>query len=649
MPAGGETARRGPTDLSRRRPTSELEPAPEASSAARLRRAAPLLAVGLLLAFQLASFDRWLGFGALATAEPLTGDDYPIHQIDAQTVAEFLRRGSWWGYDPTFYAGYTAGLLLSIDNRLFEVAAALDPGLGVARLQKLQVLAFWLLAPLIGWVTARALGFGRGSAAALAALTVLLTECTEIHGLVRVFGMISFAWAILLAPLVWSLWVALLRRWTAWRLVAFAAAAQALVLVHGSAPLLAAPPILLSALAQRRSLDRRRLLQLGVALGALVAFNLTWALPLLRHGEQTEPSGFSSMLLQAGGGRWALDLLLLQKDLLVTGHPFPFVRTLLLGLTLAALVLGARSGARRVFWPSAASAAGLLVLTFGAPLAPWVRDLQPLRFLPAALAFTLPPVAWLAGRAGGPLRASPLAALAAALLLCGLAWRPLLARIADQNFGSRTVRARLGLPAELEQVLALVSRHTDTSARILLEDSDSLSKHRYRGHATVLLPRLAQREFLIGLHPYAPIVQRRITLVEGRLGGRGLQEWPPHELSDYFARYNVGWIVAWSKPSQAALESHPEVQRVDARGGFTLYRVARAPSWFLAGTGRLERDGRRLRLRGLAPGGSIVLAYHWAEGLRTSTGQPILRQAAEGDPIGFIRIDDVPAELDVSF
>ena len=635
--------------MSTRLPTFELEPAPAGSPAARLRGAAPLLVVALLLAYQLATFDRWLGLAAVWTPEPVTTDDYPIHYVNAQAVGELLRQGRWWGYDPTFYAGYPAGLLLSLDNRLFEVAVALDPGLGAARIQKLLLLAFWLLAPLIGWATARALGFGRGVAAVHATLAVLLTECTIIHGLVRVFGMISFASATLLAPLVWSLWVALLRRWTTARLVILALGAQLLLLVHILGPLLAGPPMLLSAIAQRRSLDRQRLTRLALAAGLLLAFNLTWAIPTLRHADEITHSGLSSHLLQAGGGRQALDFLVLQKSPLVTGHDFAFFPTAVTGLALLAAILAARTPERAALWPSTATAAALLVLTFSGMLLPALREIHPLRFFPAALAFGLPPAAWLAGRAGRRLRASPLGALAVVALLCALAWRPLLTRIADQNFGSRTVHARVGLPSEIEDVLALVSAHTNASARILLEDSDLLSKHRYRGHATALLPRLSGRSFLIGLHPYHPIVQGRITLVEGRLGGKLLTRWPPQDLSRYFARYNVGWIVAWSSPAQSAFEAHPDVRRVDRRGDFTLYRVARTPSWFLEGTGRLELDGRRFRLRDLVPRSSVVLAYHHGEGMRTSTGQPVVRQDVEGDPIGFVRIDDVPSQLDVVF
>ena len=65
---------------------------------AALHRHGPIAILAATLCFQLASFQRVLGFERLWTPDPIVTDDYSYHYANALTAAEFLRRGRWWGY-----------------------------------------------------------------------------------------------------------------------------------------------------------------------------------------------------------------------------------------------------------------------------------------------------------------------------------------------------------------------------------------------------------------------------------------------------------------------------------------------------------------------------------------------------------------------
>jgi hypothetical protein len=617
---------------------------------AALRRRGPVVILAAALCFQLASFQRVLGFERLWTPDPIVTDDYSYHYANALTAAEFLRRGRWWGYDPFLYAGYPAAALLSIDNRALEVVTAATLALGASRAgppraQKLYLLAYWLLVPLLGWATSRAFGFGAWSAAVHAVLAVLFSECSLTRPMVRLFGMVSFSWATLLAPWVAGLFFALLRRWTRPRLWGLAASAQLVCLVHGLGPFLAVAPILAAAAPHRRSFDRRRLSELGVAVAVLLLLNLGWAVPMLHFQHHLVEGSMSSQMLQAGGLGDALGVLLLGRNPFILFH-YPAFRPALVALAVLGVALGWRSQHRSAVWVCATGALALLALTYSGAFFTFVSESQPLRFLPAALAWLLP-LATL-GLVDGWRRLArwPAAPPAALALLVGLACWAMGAPLLARTLGGQAAPLRTGLPPELHDVVSLVDRHTGPTARVLVEDSGGLSKHQYGGsHAAALLPHLIPREYLLGPAPYVPLVHESIRLTEGALGQRWIDEIPPQELRRHFDRYNVGWIVAWSKRCKGAFDAHRFTRRVAERGKFVLYEIDRAHSFFLRGSGRVEAGYDRIVLSELEEGGSVILSYHYLDTLRSDSGHPIRRHGEPGDPLGLIEIEDVPERL----
>jgi hypothetical protein len=464
--------------------------------------------------------------------------------------------------------------------------------------------------------------------------------------MVRLFGMVSFAWATLLATWVGGLWFALLRRWTRPRLLGVAAAALLLCLVHGLGPLLAAAPVLVAAAVMPRSLGRRQIVELAAVVALLVLVNLGWVWPALHFRDHVVQGSMSSQMLQVGSAADALGILVLGRNPLGMLYHYPVFRPALLTLAMLGAALAWRSPQRKAALVCAGGAAALLLFAFGGGRLGVVREMQPMRFLPAALAWLLPLAS--TGVVAGCRRLArwPAAPAAALALLAGLGWWSSGPALLARTLGEQAYTLRTGLPPEILMVSSLVRRFTSTTARVLVEDSGGLSQHQYGGtHATALLPHLVAREYLLGPAPYVPLAEGQLVLTEGSLGGRPIDGIPPAELTRYFDRYNVGWIVAWSEPSKRVFEGLANVRRIARRGKFALYAIARRHSYFLVGHGRSEAHYDRLVLDGLTPGSTVVVAYHYLDTLRTDSGHAIHRHAHVGDPIGFIEVRDVPERL----
>jgi hypothetical protein len=466
------------------------------------------------------------------------------------------------------------------------------------------------------------------------------------HFMFRWWGMIAFAWACLLAPLVSMLWWALLRRWSLGRLLALTGATQVLCLLHALGPFLAVVPVLLGAAMRAGALRVRQVGQLGGCITALVVVNLTWAIPQLDFSGHVTTGGPSLRILQAGGLEDAWAILVLGRNPLEFGLHFPLFHSVLLVLALVGVVLPGSPGGGRARWPLGVGALALFLLTFSGPVFPAVYESQPLRYLPAAYAFLLPLVArtlaW--GFARLPWRAAT--APVSVMIVIALAYGPVLSPMAKRVFGPRLVPYLVGIPQEVSTVVDLLSRHTTPTARVLVEDSGGESSHQYGGsHATALLPHLLEREYFIGPAPYVPLQEDALVLIECRIGSRQVGRMPPADLRAYFDRYNIGWIVAWSPSCKARFSKLSFTRPVATEDRFTLYEVRRSHSFFLAGSGNVEATYDRLTLTGLTPGETVVLSYHYLDRLRTSSGHELVRYEDPADPIGFIEIRDVPESL----
>ena len=130
-------------------------------------------------------------------------------------------------------------------------------------------------------------------------------------------------------------------------------------------------------------------------------------------------------------------------------------------------------------------------------------------------------------------------------------------------------------------------------------------------------------------------------------------------LTVFCERYNIGWVITWSRASARKeggmplstevflglpfcerVAVLPRLTRRPDEALYTIFRVRREHSFFERGSGRVVRvDYNRIDLADLNPkDGQLILRYHWQDGLRSDPSLSIQRAAIPDDPVGFIRI-----------
>ena len=86
--------------------------------------------------------------------------------------------------------------------------------------------------------------------------------------------------------------------------------------------------------------------------------------------------------------------------------------------------------------------------------------------------------------------------------------------------------------------------------------------------------------------------------------------------------------------------------RVHRTDGYAIYRYDAPMSNFIRGSGVLELDYRRIRIRDAsAVDGDLVLKMHWAEGMRVDGAAGAEPYAHGGFPVPFVRIHDPEREV----
>jgi hypothetical protein len=250
----------------------------------------------------------------------------------------------------------------------------------------------------------------------------------------------------------------------------------------------------------------------------------------------------------------------------------------------------------------------------------------------------------LASRLGphGPLAAGALLAVACWLLAGGAPaalFRPYTLPQLERSAGTDT-RA----PALLDWLRA----QTDSEGRLLHEETDRGSHQYYGSHLAALMPLRTGRLLAGGPAPHALVVENSLRFIAGTLRGRPLAGWSDDDLQQQLARYNVRYVLCWSAPAKRRLGLLAGSTPVGVYDKFALFRIETPPSWFLQGRGRLEVRGRRIALSELEPeDGAVAIKFHWLETLRTDPPRPLEPFAVEGEPAPFVRVRDVPEQIEI--
>lgn len=622
------------------------------------------------------------------TYRALLDDDQPVLLVDhalhlyhgAIGSRSLLDHGTPWGYDPCFMAGYPQTPIWDSSSNPSIVFQALAGGGYHPGAYNRGLLACSIFA--LACIPAGAIAAGLTVPEALAATVV---AWLYFHGgwpeMLWRSGLFAFTTASGLLVLLIGLLCRFDRKPNGASWAALTATGALLWLAHVMGPILALGAVLGTGAAGLRRHGWRWWLSLPASAAVVVAVNLAWLGPYWRFRSIRSARGFF-MAPQSG---WFLvrDYLAPQLDA---------------RLGLAILVLGvAGLGAwlRRGHTARAATFGGaaLVCLALAAFGGGWsvTRVLEPFRFkVPAHLVLAVP-AGWLlaaiasllARRAGGGWGGMTMATLAGVAVLAAIAGaQPSLAMaLARQLVVTRPMVA--GLRPEMRSLVRWLEAETDSSARILFEDQLRLLEptDAESTHWTPLLPVLLgepRRTFIGGLYQTAFIAHHQLaSFGDFHLGGRPIEEWFPGRIGPYCERFNIGWVACWSPLSRFCFDRWPQASRVAtlpryhtpgrpvapnrhewetiaAREGpavaeqycreadrqYAIYRVERAPSWFLSGSGRLvAADWNRVELADVRPeNGGAVLSLHWLDTWRADPPLRLEPYPLPGDPAPLTRI-----------
>jgi len=178
----------------------------------------------------------------------------------------------------------------------------------------------------------------------------------------------------------------------------------------------------------------------------------------------------------------------------------------------------------------------------------------------------------------------------------------------------------LGLSTDQQDLVKALRLQTTPDARILWEDPDP---DRLGWNWSALLPTLTERSYIGGLDGAACIDHSFCGMRFGRLNGKLFQDWSAAGRSDFAQRYNIGWVVTRTAAAATWWASDPTAVELgrftDGRDTIVLFRLDRTPSYFLRGSGSVERaDRTKIVLTDVVPDehGEVVLSFHHQPGLR---------------------------------
>jgi hypothetical protein len=184
--------------------------------------------------------------------------------------------------------------------------------------------------------------------------------------------------------------------------------------------------------------------------------------------------------------------------------------------------------------------------------------------------------------------------------------------------------------------------HTGPQGRILFEERPGDGPE---AGWTALLADLTHRHFVGGLAPRWGVEHLFARLADGKLEDRPIAQWTDEELTQFWQRFNIAWVVCWSEEAQARLRSLPEareVAEVHDGGKGVLFALARNPNYFLRGQGQVVQiDWQRVALAGVTPDadGYVVLSLHHLSGWRIAPSYVQMeREPDASDPVALIRL-----------
>ena len=617
------------------------------------RRRSVMIAAGIIAILHIAlvayAFPAAVVFGDAGFNMP----DYHTHYHQTQVLLRvYSETGRLWAYDPGLLAGHPLGLIFDVDNKahFLWVLGLTRLGLTVPAAFNLFAVVSALLAPLSLAAAARLLGYRGAHVVAVAGVAVLLWHFDSTVHFLWAAGMVSFATASHLAVLCVGLMWAMLRGsrpWLAW--LGLATLLPVALLTHVWAFAILVVPLGALYLLHARRLDVAGHLRVWSAALATIALNLYWLAPALAHLDWVT---HSAVVGQATPAYLLADYLEVLVNPVTTGFSLPqtlFRFAALVGATAAIARWRRRRDPRQAI--AIITLAWLFGLSYVGSLVPLIELTEPYRFAVSGALFAgLFAAPWLFEQLRpSALRAMPRRSRGLLLLLVVLLTprivgeislfvpelvQPLLERTAVDYRGARvpTQPRTMRLPG------------LDEPMRELATTLDELP-----GDGRVLAQLWLVGEYLRGAieRPVIGGFPDRRVIHEAANIFRLRPDEPRYHgdaLATYLADYHVDYIV-FSYPYFPEIEARRDLlEPVRAIGQHKIFRVRRPTSYIRGGRGEVDAGFNRIDVREAHAddGRSLVLRFHYMEGMVCSPGCRVDREPVPHDPVGFIRVTGEP-------
>jgi hypothetical protein len=619
----------------------ERDGAPDTVSGESLLWLLPLLG--------LVAWQGWMTLGlfgpddpweALRDARPILSGRHPLHLYHGYLGAHaFLHHGSTSCYDPSFQAGYPKTPVFDGGSRPAELFLSLAGGEYRPDVYKIGLAAGCLLVPVVLVVASRGTGLSRRAVFLAVVLGLMVWWGRPCQTALR-----SGDFDLLLAGQAALVLSGLLIRFDrkpggrCW-LGLFASGFLGW-LFH---PLLLALLMPLFLIYYLSVGARHRMIWSVLLMGGCflaVGANYFWLCDWVDYWWLRVPLGPGELLLphRTVATLWRASLWGEQLDRAMV--------LLLLGLGGAGAVLLHRRGDRPAARVLGLGSVGLVTLAVGGVMNELLGKFNATDLLVPGLLFAVPLAAHALDRSWRKLRVctgrSWLCGAAVSAALGGLLLVPDVAEPITRRCMTPEPFP-LGLSAAQQKIVEVLEKQTTTSARILWETPPRCT---VGAGWTTLLPLLTGRYFVGGLDPGCGIEHMTDGLSQQNLGIRPLAECSDEDLADYCRRYNIGWVVCWTKPTTERFSrwsAAERIARLGSDGEGTLLAIRRTHSYVLEGKARwLGAEMSRIRLADVVPNkdGEVLLSLHYQEGLCASPAR-VEVERDKRDPnqdIPFIRL-----------
>jgi hypothetical protein len=616
-----------------------------------LRHATRPAALVAFLALQVSLIVYFEPPGLLFSAEPVSRGDIETHIDQTWRVTEALDRwGKSWVYDPQLLAGYPTGTVFDADNKGWELWTFALWKLGLPRglAFNLFIIMAHMLVPWIVFAAARLFRLGWWESMGAAAFAMSCWYFDVLPHRFWLIGMVSYVFA----GVLFLLPIALMYRYTEdggwWRVSLLAVCMAIGHLVHPYVFIMLVGPMLAMYIRAFRSLGWRRHVALACAALFTIGVNAYWLIVAFRFWHHILDSSYYG---QSTLSYVVTDFLGLVRDPNVTGYVANRTgfRILVFVPAIVTLFLWRGESDRR-FLPFATALTILLGLTYFGGYFWLTRQVQPYRFLAAAIFLSaIPAGAFLSElRSRGALRRIPRLGwtLVAVVLLIAI---PHLARdviyfvpdlVPDEirdTYRLRMFKDRIGAitfshggqkelrrsppPEDFTLVAEWLDENDDGRGRVLVQ-APFLGEHLVWKTRSSIIGGFTARNMA---HSMANVFRWDVDV----------SDIPEDELLSYFETYAIKWVVV---THDSSLKYGTAFRRVFQGSENDILELARPVSFFEEGTGRVVASLNRIQVSSSPPDEDLVLRFHWLRTMGCMPDCTIRREQMESDPVGFIRV-----------